>query len=92
MRFLAVLDVPAHAGLALVCALAAASVLGCGGSSSAARDPSELRSFDIVSLLPHDAEAVVVIDVATLRRAPFMAHVTEALQPVLEGKIGRAHV
>jgi len=71
--------------LALVCALVSGSVQGCGGAPSAHRDPSELRSFDIVSLLPHDAEAVVVIDVATLRRAPFMAHVTEALQPVLEG-------
>lgn len=68
--------------LALACALASASVLGCGGSPSP-QDPSQHSTVDLVSLLPPNAEGILVIDVAALRNAQFVPRVDEALAPFM---------
>lgn len=66
----------------VLCASAAVALAGCGGSPSP-QDPSQVRTPDVVTLLPPDAEGVIVIDVAAVRRAPFMARVDEALAPYM---------
>ncbi|MBK6579999.1 MAG: hypothetical protein IPG17_28220 [Sandaracinaceae bacterium] len=65
-----------------LCASAAVALSGCGGSPSP-QDPSQVRVLDVVSLLPPDAEGVIVVDVAAVRSAPFMARVDEALEPYM---------
>ncbi|MBK7150631.1 MAG: hypothetical protein IPH72_02525 [Sandaracinaceae bacterium] len=68
-----------------LCASAAVALSGCGGSPSP-QDPSQVRVLDVVSLLPPDAEGVIVVDVATVRSAPFMARVDEALEPYMNAQ------
>ncbi len=65
-----------------LCASAAFALSGCGGSPSP-QDPSQVRVLDVVTLLPPDAEGVIVVDVGAVRSAPFMARVDEALEPYM---------
>jgi hypothetical protein len=65
-----------------LCASAAVALSGCGGSPSP-QVPSQVRVLDVVSLLPPDAEGVIVVDVAAVRSAPFVARVDEALEPYM---------
>lgn len=75
--------------LALLGALASASLPGCGGSRSP-QDPSQYGTLDVISLLPPDSEGVVVIDVAAVRSATFMARVDEVLEPAMNPQAERA--
>ena len=63
-------------------ASAAVALSGCGGSPSP-QDPSQVRVLDVGSRLAPDAVGVIVVDVATVRSAPFMARVDEALEPYM---------
>lgn len=70
----------------LLCVFASLSVLGCGGGAPSSRDPSRHTALDPISLLPPDTQAVLDVDVATVRNAPFMARVDEVLEPVMDSQ------
>ena len=70
----------------LLCVFASLSVLGCGGGAPSSRDPSRHTALDPISLLPPDTQAVLDVDVATVRNAPFMVRVDEVLEPVMDSQ------